>query len=153
MRLFENLSSQNSDLNDSQNDALAELARQPADRGRPEKLGGMAQVGQVTLVGGPPWGFRLCPGAELVVGLVVGGSRAEAEGLRQGDRILSVNARHLAAQTPAEAQRLLRKASGILRLTVLKSKPRPSLPSAHRRVKDELQTAARGGCRDGGGVS
>nr|XP_002129221.1 LIM domain-binding protein 3-like [Ciona intestinalis] len=76
----------------------------------------------LVLTGGPPWGFRIVGGADvdqnLVVSRVTPGSPAAKGNLRSRDILLAINGTILKDASRAEAEAIIRTASGNLEVVV-----------------------------------
>lgn len=80
------------------------------------------------LLGGPPWGFRLCGGSSapsgplpVLVARVRKRSRAHEAGLEPGDQLMSINGTLCSSFTKDEAMQLIASTFGRLQLCLLRS--------------------------------
>uniref|UniRef100_A0A914UX12 PDZ domain-containing protein n=1 Tax=Plectus sambesii TaxID=2011161 RepID=A0A914UX12_9BILA len=102
----------------------------------------------VSLVGGPPWGFRIGPpdnGNGAIVAQVITDGRAANEGIRPNDRILAVNGKSTSDLSPAELHRLIKRGTGILRLQIERRRRAPGESALVQTTVSEY------GLIDGGG--
>ena len=79
------------------------------------------------LLGGPPWGFRLCGGSSapsgplpVLVARVRKRSRAHEAGLEPGDQLMSINGTLCTSFTKDQAMSLIASSVGRLQLCLLR---------------------------------
>ncbi|BES87535.1 PDZ domain (Also known as DHR or GLGF) [Nesidiocoris tenuis] len=75
---------------------------------------------EVVFDGSPPWGFRMNGGTDsghpLRISRVNPGSKAESQGVREGDMITSINGQPTTSLTNSDSHALLRTVKENLRL-------------------------------------
>lgn len=85
----------------------------------------MDRIISVTLTKGPPWGFRLKGGegteSPIIVARVNRNGQAYREGIREGDRLTSVNGRSTDNQSHASVQQMIRNSAEYLTLEINRS--------------------------------